>query len=445
MKMIKLVTLSLLAFCCSAAAAWAQIPEKGAFGKFAIVNGDIYTVTNGVIEGGIVLIDGKEITYVGQNARIDNDYQRIDATGKRVYPGFIDSGTGGLGLIEVSAVAVTVDSDEVGGPFKPHVRAFTAINPHSAAIPVTRTNGVTNVISPPGSGTISGKATLIDLFGNSPDSMAVLESAGLVHDWPSSGGGAWWDDRSDREIREEYEQEVGEIDDYWNRAFAYDRMMTAFEENPSGKTRPDKSLELDAMREVISGEVPVLLSVDEAKDIVKALEWIETMEEKGIRFILTGVEEGWLVADEIAESGVPVIADSPFGQPSHDYFNYQAGYQNAGKMMEAGVKIALTSGDVENTRNLPFNAGYAAAYGMGTEEALKAVTINPAEMFGVADRLGSIEEGKQANLFIVNGDPFEAMTQVEQVFIEGVKIPMTDRHKMLYEQFLNRGAAASGE
>ncbi len=442
MKALRNVMLILVGLCLAATTAEAQITEKPEFGQFAIVNADVYTVTGGIIEGGTVLIDGKTITGIGADLQVPSGYQRIDASGKRVYPGFIDAGTGGLGMVEVSAVSVTVDTNEEGD-YTPNVMAFTAINPHSAAIPVTRTNGVTTVISPPGGGTIPGKATLIDLYGNTPDSMAVLQTAGLMHDWPSSTGGGWWDDRSEEEIMRQYRQNVEEIQDYWDKAFAYHEMMSAWEENPSGREQPDKNAGLEAMREVIRGEIPVIVDIGDSADITAFLEWASGMQERGIRFVLAGVDEGWLVADQIAESGIPCIVGPVLSTPSHDYFNYQTAYQNAGKLAEAGVKVAITASDVENTRNLPFNAGYAATYGMGTEEALKAVTINPAEIFGVDDRIGSIEEGKKANLFIVDGDPFEATSQVDQVWIDGYKIPMTDRHMQLYEQFLNRGDEAA--
>jgi imidazolonepropionase-like amidohydrolase len=433
------IALSCFATFCFVSVAQSQITEKPGFGKYAITGADVYTVTNGVIEGGTVVIDGKTISYVGEDTDIGDEYTQIDASGKRVYPGFIDSGTG-LGLLEISAVPVTNDQNEVG-EFNPHVMAFTAINPHSAAIPVTRTSGVTTVISAPGSGIISGKAALIDLYGNSPDSMAVLKEAGLVHDWPSSGRSGWWDDRDEDEIEKAYKKDLKEIKDYWKGAIAYNRMMNAYDESSSGKREPDSDVQLEAMQEVLAGEVPVILYVNEGKDIIKALGWIEKMqEETDARFILAGVAEGWTVADEIAEAEIHCLVGPVLSVPSEDHMGYQAAYQNAGKLLEAGVKVALMTQEVENVRNLPFNAGFAATYGMGIEEALKAITITPAEIFGVEDRLGSIEEGKLANLFIADGDPFEPMNHVEQVFIEGFKIPMTNRHRQLYEQFLDRDA-----
>jgi imidazolonepropionase-like amidohydrolase len=413
----------------------AQITDKPEYGKIAITGATLHTVTNGTIEGGIILIDGGEITFVGENARITNEYTRIDASGKHVYPGFID-GWSGLGLVEISAVPVTVDNSELG-QFNPHMYAFTAFNPHSASVPVTRVSGVTTVLSHPSSGSISGKASVMDLWGYSPDSMAVKKSGALVMNLPSSGGGGWWDNRSEEEIKKQYEENLKEINDFLDKARFYDRMMKAYEADPSGKTKPDHDPRMEAMREVLAGEVPVVISADDKQEILDALEWIKDNDD--MSFILEGVSEGWRLADEIAEAGVPVLTTTLY-TPSRDYDNYQRPYQNPGLMAEAGVKVAIVSNDTENSRNTAFEAGYAAAYGMGTEEALRAVTINPAEIFGVADKIGSLEAGKQANLFISDGDPFEPMTNIEHVFIQGYKIPMDSRHIQLYQEFLDRDA-----
>lgn len=413
----------------------AQITEKPGFGKFAITNATIHTVTNGVIENGIVLIDGEKITFAGKNAKITPDYQQINAVGKHIYPGFMDSGTI-LGLQEIGAVAVTNDQAELG-EFNPHVRAFTAINPSSVSIPVTRLNGVTHVISIPVSGRLSGKATLIDLYGYSPDSMAVMPNAAMHLNFPSSLKRGWRDDRKPEKIKEEYEKNMKELNDFWKKAEFYNNMMSAYQENPGNKKQPDKDEKMDAMREVVTGQIPVIVSVDRKKDILNAIEW--TKEHNNARFILAGVEEGWRVAEEIAEAGLPCLVSTLY-TPARDYDNYQRPYQNPGKLHEAGVKVAIATGESENVRNAPYHAGYAANYGLGTEEAVKALTINPAEIFGVVDKLGSIEAGKQANLFISDGDPFEPMTKIEQVFIRGYKIPMVSRHTQLYEEYLNRDA-----
>lgn len=416
----------------------AQITEKPEFGKFAITNATIHTVTNGVIENGVVLIDGKKISFVGKNARIKADYKQINAAGKHIYPGLMDSGTM-LGLQEIGAVSVTNDQAELGS-FNPHIRAFTAINPSSVSIPVTRVNGITHVISLPVSGRISGKAALVDLYGYSPDSMAVRGNAALHLNWPSSYKRAWRDDRSPEEVKKDYEKKVKELNNYWKKAEFYNRMMAKYENDPNNKVKPNKDEDMDAMREIVTGKVPVIISVDREKDILNAIRWAE--EHEDVNVILAGVEEGWRVAEEIANAGLPCLVATLY-TPARDYDNYQRPYQNPGLLHEAGVKVAIATGETENVRNAPYHAGYAAVYGLGKEEALKAVTINPAEIFGVSDKLGSIEVGKQANLIITDGDPFEPLTTIEQVFIRGYMIPMESRHTQLYEEYLNRGAEST--
>lgn len=435
MKYLKSILSACLLVLFLGMSAEAQITEKAEFGKFAITNATIHTVSNGVIENGVILIDGEEIVHVGQNAKITPDYERIDASGKHVYPGFFDAGTQ-LGLQEIGAVAVTNDQAELGD-FNPHVRAFTAINPNSASIPVTRVNGVTHVISMPVSGRMAGKATLIDLYGYTPDSMAVSPNAALHLNWPTATAGGWWDDRSEEEVEQEYQEDLKELNDYWSRAEFYDKMMTAYEENPQNKEQPDIDKRMEAMREVVNGEIPVIVSVSAKKDILNVIDWAEEHPDADI--ILAGVEDGWRVADEIADAGLPCLVSTLY-TPERDYDNYQRPYQNPGLLHEAGVKVAIASGDVENVRNAPYHAGFAANYGLGQEEALKAITINAAEIFGVDNKLGSIEEGKQANIFIADGDPFEPMNHINQVFIRGYKIPMVSRHTQLNEQFLDRGA-----
>ncbi len=418
--------------------AQAQITEKPGFGKYAITNATIHTVTDGTIENGVVLINGKEIVGVGEKIKITADYNRIDAGGKHVYPGFIDSGTM-LGLQEIGAVAVTNDQAELGD-FNPHVRAFTAINPSSVSIPVTRVNGITNVISLPVSGRISGKAVLIDLYGYSPDSMAVQPNAALHLNWPSASAGGPWDDRSEEEIKKQYKANLKDLNKFWDKSVFYDTMVTEYNRDQNNRRRPDVDKKMEAMREVVRGEIPVIVSVTKEKDILNVIEWVKEHDEA--RFILAGVEEGWRVAGEIAEAGLPCLVSTLY-TPERDYDNYQRPYQNPGMLHEAGVKVAIATGESENVRNAPYHAGFAAAYGLGIEEALKAITINAAEIFGIDDRLGSIEAGKQANLFISDGDPFEPTSHIEQVFIEGYKIPMVSRHIQLYEEYLDRNAISN--
>lgn len=431
LKLTKLVIFLLVLF---SSAAVGQITEKPEFGKFALVGGSVHTITNGTIENGTVLIRGNLIEYAGEATGFDPGYTVIDISGKHVYPGFIDAGTR-LGLIEISAVPVTVDDAELGN-FNPHMKAFTAINPAAVAIPVTRVSGVTTVLSYPSSGIIPGKSTLINLYGYTPDSMAVVQDAAMHLNWPADGRRGWWDSRSDEEVRSQYERNLKQLNDYLEDAKSYHQMMEKYETEPTGKTKPSRNADMDAMRAVFTGEIPVIISVDREKDILNALEWIKS--NTHIKAILSSVAEGWRVADQIAEAEVPVIVGPVLRTPARGYDNYQRPYQNAGMLAAAGIQVAIQTAETENVRNLPFNAGYAAAYGLGREEALKAVTINPARMLGVDHLIGSIESGKLANLIVSDGDPLETVTQIEHVFIRGFKIPMVSRHNQLYQEYIER-------
>jgi imidazolonepropionase-like amidohydrolase len=178
-----------------------------------------------------------------------------------------------------------------------------------------------------------------------------------------------------------------------------------------------------------------MIEVNKDDDIKAALKWLEG---KNIKAVLTGVAEGYRVTKELAKSKIPVIVTASTGLPGRDYDRYDAQYSNAGIMHKAGIKVALKSDESENVRNLPFMAGFSAAYGLGVDQALMAVTIIPAEIFGVADKYGSIEKGKVANLFIANGDPFETKTQIERVFIRGWDVPTESRQTLLFNEFLSR-------
>jgi imidazolonepropionase-like amidohydrolase len=281
-------------------------------------------------------------------------------------------------------------------------------------------------------------ATLIDLFGYSPDSMAVKADAAMIMNWPISGRRGWFDQRTDEQLKEQFETQLKEMKETWNKAKFYHTMMSAFEASPSGKTQPDKDQQMEGMRNVFRGTLPVMIRVDREGDIKEALKWVA--DNPDVKFIFTSVAEGWRVADEIAAANVPVIVGPVLRLPSRGYDHYLRPYQNAGLLHKAGVLVALRTGQTENVRNLPFQAGYAATYGMPYDEAVKSITLNPAKIFGVDDRIGSISEGKIANLVVTNGDLLETMTQVEMVFIRGRDIPLTSRQEQLYRQFINRDA-----
>ena len=406
-------------------------------GTYAITNARIETVANGTIERGSIVIEGDRIIAIGENVDIPAGAQVIDGSGLRVYPGMIDSGTQ-LGLTEVGSVDETNDTNEVGD-VTPQMDALTAVNPNAVAIPVTRVSGVTTVVAEPSGGLMPGTAAVINLYGYTAEQMTAGGAKMMVVEFPRKPSGSlppWMSQGGPDRRQERYTNALAKLDEIWDRAELYDRIMSAYEADPSGKERPVYAPEMDAIRPVLSGERTLMIKVDAEDDILKALEWVK---ERGLKnVVFSGVNEGWRVADKLAEAGISCLVGPVLATPTRSSDRYDRAYANAGLMADAGVKVAIRTGESENVRNLPFNAGFAATYGLGKEEALRAVTLAPAEMFGIADDYGSLEVGKKANLFLSDGDPFETSTNIMALFIDGFNVPIESRHIDLYKEFLNR-------
>lgn len=404
---------------------------KADYGTFALTNAKIVTVTNGTIENGTLVIQDGKILALGTNVNVPSGAKVFDCTGMEIYPGMIEGGSR-IGLTEVGSDQRTRDYNEIGDVI-PQMKALTAVNPNSALIPVNRISGVTTSLVVPAGGVYSGTAALINLHGYTPDQMyAGFES--VVINYPVSGRRGWWDRRSEEEIKKAAEKAIDEMKNVWEQAKEYARIDSGLRAGNNGG-KADYYPEMEALIPYVKGEKPVILNVSAAKDILSAIKWVE---ENNVNAIFSGVEEGWRVAEELAKAKIPVIAGPVLSNPTRSSDRYDQPYKNPGIMSNAGVKVALSAGGAENIRNLPYNAGFAAAYGMGREEALKAITINPAEIFGVSDRMGSLEEGKDATLFVTTGDPFETSTDVTYVFIEGWNIPLESRQTKLYDEFLKR-------
>lgn len=402
---------------------------KPAQGTFALTNATIETVTNGQVKGNLIVQDGK-IAAIGADAAIPSGATVIDCQDHFIYPGMIDGGTQ-LGLEEVSSVSLTRDYNEIG-EIIPQMQALTAVNPNAVAIPVTRVNGVTTVIAAPRGSVMPGTASLINLIGYTPDQM-FAGFKGVILNYPSSARRGRWDRRSEEDRKKAEEKRMKKVNEAWKAAELYATIVDAAKDDPTIEVT--YSPESEALYPVVKGDYPLMIEVNRAADIQAAIKWVK---DKEIKVVFTGVAEGWRVADEIAAAGIPVIAGPMLSLPTRVSDRYDRPYANPGIMQKAGVKVAIRSGDSENVRNLPFNAGFAAAYGMGKEEALKAVTIVPAEIFGVAERIGSLEVGKDANLFISDGDPFETKTQIKHLFINGWQVAMDNRQIQLYNEFLDR-------
>ncbi|MET0648435.1 MAG: amidohydrolase family protein [Pyrinomonadaceae bacterium] len=408
---------------------------------YVIRGARVVTVSGADIENATVVISNGRIGAVGANVSAPSGAQVIDGAGLTVYPGMIDAGTN-MGLTEISSGAPgTVDTAELGD-MNPNVAAVWALNPHSSHFAVTRVEGVTSVLSMPSGGTISGQAAFINLAGSSPREMAVAPNAALVIDFPRVGGGGGFaafllaQQGITQDALTARDRRVEELRRMFRDAEAYGRAQDAYAKDPKSVPRPPTDLKLAALVPYARGERPVVFRAERERDIRAAVRFAE---ETKLKPVIIGGSEAGKTAQFLKEKNVPVILDSVLNLPLREDDAYDSLYENASKLQAAGVRFCISTGDSgAHVRDLPFHAGMAAAYGLPRAEALKAVTLYPAQILGVADRVGSVEQGKIANLVVTDGDLLEARTRVRHLFIAGRQIPLVSRHTMLYEQFKDR-------
>ncbi|MDQ3685027.1 MAG: amidohydrolase family protein [Acidobacteriota bacterium] len=407
-------------------------------GTYVIRNARIVIVSGAEIDNGTLVIRNGRIEAVGAgNVTAPAGAQEIDARGLIVYPGMMDAATS-MGLVEIGAVAATVDIAEVGD-MNPHAQAISAVNPHNASVDVTRVSGVTSVAALPSGGIISGQAAVIHLNGTTPREMALAASAALVIDFPrvSAGFGfiAQQQPPNINQAVETRDRQIERLRKMLRDAEAYGRTHDAYARDKS-LPRPDTDNALHALVPFVRGERPVIFRADRERDIRAAVNFASEMK---LRPVILGGNDAWKAATLLKERNVPVILTGVLDLPPREDDSYDVLYENAAKLGAAGVRFCIsTGGSGAQVRDLPFHAGMAAAFGLPRLEALKAVTLYPAQIMNVADRVGSIEVGKIANLVITDGDLLEARTNVRHLFIEGRQIPLTSRHTQLYEQFKDR-------
>ena len=385
----------------------------------AITGGTVYPVSGPKVANATVLIRDGKIVAVGTGVTTPSGATRIDATGKWVTPGLID-GAGQLGLVEIGAVPGTREGFLRGDTIAAAFNVAEGLNPASMLIPVTRIEGVTTALATPLGNLVAGQAVLIDLAGNTIEEMLVKTPVGIVAELSESGkseaGGsrAGVADRLRRAFRDALLYERRRAD--FNRA-----QMPPLPESP-----PD----LEALLPMLHGQEALIANANRRSDIETAL---RLAREFKLKLVLAGAQEAWQIAAELARADVPVLVEPLDNIPSYDALGVR--YENAGLLAKAGVKIALLETDTHNSRNLRQEAGNAVAYGMSWEQALRAVTLSPAEIFGVADRYGSLEAGKVANVVVWSGDPFEFTTGVEHVLIRGKETPLKSRQTELLERY----------
>lgn len=423
-----------------------QQNRTGRAGTFAIVGARVVPVTGPVIENGTVVIQGGKIAAVGAGVSVPAGAERIDGKGLSVYPGMIDGATG-LGLIEIGQGAnATVDIAEVGTN-NANARAILGVNPHSSHVNVTRVNGITTVMSAPAGGLIAGQGAIINLNGSTQSEMAVVPEAALVINFPrvtlgggfggGFGGGGQPVDFNEAIRRRD--QQIDDLKKLFVAAENHGRSMEAYAKDRS-LPAPSANLALEALLPYVRGRKPVVFPVERERDIKAVIRFVNEMK---LKAVITGGQEAWRAADELKRNNIPVIFTNIYSLPVRDDDAYDYLFEGPAKLQKAGVKFAVATGDpgAEN-RDLPYHAGLASAYGLPKEEALKAVTIYPAEILGVADLLGSLEAGKIANVVVTDGDMLDPRTNVKHVFIGGRMIPLTSRHTDLFDSFKDRKSAA---
>ena len=402
----------------------------------AITNATIVPVVGQRIPRGTVVIENGRISAVGASVTVPAGAQVIDASGLFVYPGLIDAGTQ-LGLTEITEQGAPGPTDlRELGDFNPHDDALTAVNPFSELISTTRVNGITTAITSPQGNQISGTAALIDLTGWTPREMAELPRAGMVMTYPQvaggrrGGGGGGFGQQNADQAQQRVQQEVRALRDYLANAKAY----AEIHQHTDSTNRPDVNLAMEAMIPVMTGHAPAIFDVETADQIRGVLQLADSF---GIKVILRGASYAWELADELAARHVPVIV-GPTTELPGPTDPYDMIYANPGVLVRAGVTIAFRTNSASDARNVAYNAALATAYGLDPEEAIRALTINPARMFGVDDRLGSIEVNKVANLIVTTGDPLDVRTTCRYVFIRGQNMPFDDMQTREYERWRNR-------
>jgi imidazolonepropionase-like amidohydrolase len=409
-----------------------------------LTGGTVHTVSGETIENGVVGFNDGAITMLGdasmmQIVQLAPGTEVIDISGHHVYPGLVAAHTQ-LGLTETQSVRATNDMNEIGS-FNPEVRAEVAVNPDSTLIPVARLNGVLLAGVMPTGGRIAGRASVIRLDGWTWEDMSVRADAGLVINWPGvrAGGSLWGgDDRgADRRIR----RSLDEIRDYFDTAAAYAAARDADAAHP-------RDLRLDAMRPYLGdahgaaavssgGEAPrVLVAADDYDQIVSAVSFGA---KRGIAMAIVGGRDAPLCAELLIEHDVPVIIDGVYRFPKRADSPHDEAYTLASRLHDAGVRFCISGADRDgNVRNLPYEAAMAARFGLDRDQAVRAITLTPAEILGVADRYGSLEQGKSATLIVTTGDVLEITSKVAHAFIDGRRVSLKSKQTELRDKYVEK-------
>ncbi|HZL44095.1 MAG TPA: amidohydrolase family protein [Verrucomicrobiae bacterium] len=414
-------------------------------------NAIIHTVSGDTISRGSVLIrDGKiagvfNLEKPGEPA-LPSGARIIDLQGGQLYPGLIALDSV-VGLSEIEGVRATLDTAEVGD-YTPDVESWIAVNPDSELIPVTRANGIGYFEPSPQGGVVSGQSALLAMDGWTFEQMVVKKPAALHVYWPGfdlnvtpkerfADPSKW---KSLEDQGKERRKKLRALEDFFEEAKAYAGAKNAAAQHRAEAPKVIPAWE--AMLPYVRGESPIFVHADELRQIQSAEDWART---NHYRICLVGGQDAWRVAELLASNQIPVIYERVFTQPPRDSDSYDVTFSGPGILQKAGVKVLLGLGAdtfiAPLTRNLPYAAAQAVAFGLPAPEALKAITLYPAQVLGLDSRIGSIEPGKEATVFLADGDIFDIRTRVRRMWIAGNEINLENRHTRLYEKYQNRPKA----
>ncbi|HXS93297.1 MAG TPA: amidohydrolase family protein [Candidatus Limnocylindrales bacterium] len=433
-----------------------------ALGLFAgetilIRDADVYPVTGPEMKSASILIQDGKIADIAVKIVPPKGARIIEAKGMRVYPGMIDSATE-LGLSEVEAVRETVDTGEIG-EFMPQLKALVAVNPDSEFFGVVRVNGITSAMTFPSSGgrggggggfgggerqLIAGQAALIHTDGWTWEDMAVKRSAGMSIMFPSMGGGGRRGGVPDNVVeilgqggaanaaanqRRQYEEQIAKLSEFFENARRYQKAKSA---NAPGF---QVDLKFEAMLPVLEGKVPVTVSAPHASTIHDAIQWAK---KQNVKLVVLQPREIGKEGAELKAENVPVIFGRVLALPETEDSAYDQSFTLPAEAYKAGVKFAFGTFGNEFSRDIPYQAATAVAFGLPYEEALKALTINPAQIWGVSDQVGSVEKGKLADLIVTDGDPLTEQTHIKHLYIHGREVSLENKQTRLYERYMSR-------
>jgi len=414
-----------------------------------IQNADIYPVTGAVLKGGSLLIQDGKIVDIAAKIVAPKGATVLDGKGLRVYPGWIDSATQ-LGLEEIESIRETDDTGELGD-FMPQLKALSAVNPDSEHFGVVRVNGITAAIALPESGggggrggggqLIAGQAALMHTDGWTWEEMEINRSTAMVLNFPSAGGGGRRGGGIPSDLQDlspanaagnaqrAVLDQIAKLNSFFDDARKYKTAKAA--------RLPDFRVDLkfEAMLPVLDGKMPLAVAASRATAIHDAIAWSE---KQNVKIVILRPRDIAKAGPELKAKNVPVILGPVLALPDNEDSEYDQSYTQPLEAYKAGVKFALGTFTNEFVRDLPYQAATAVAYGLPHDEAMKALTINPAEIWGAADRIGSLEKGKLADLMIVDGDPMDVRTEIRHLFIKGKEITLSNKQIRLYERYMSR-------